>query len=404
MIFGDEQKMKDYRLTSDNKYNQSICKIASMHERRDVGNIYLGACASVCDKEGNIYFSNIYNNGLYKFEYNTQKIMFVSVFPGVAITQTFAHSDAHILDDKILFFPLKAKAIHIVGLHTGEIQEIPVEEKYEKLGFGKPYIHKGQIFFVSLDLKRVHVLDLQSQIEAVDNELTILLQSNLDDVNRSIDYSIYEEGLIICQNSSKYVIQLDITHRTVLKRYVGTNVEMAYYNNNDMWIVQRGSLDLLCIDLNNEQHMLFRANNIEWSGNTKTIAYSDIMFSGENTILTNYYASRVAKINNETKQIDALFFDENSPEINDELGYGYIYSKVHKVGNYLYFIPGRAKHLIRFNICNNQSDSVDFSMDTIDNKLGDDLFKQFMSERTITKENGVVFTLNRYVNYLNQQF
>lgn len=97
-------------------------KVEGVVDRIVVGDVY-------CDDQF-VWFSNLFYNGLFKYNLESEELCYVTAFPMERVGQFLIHRSVICYDSKLFFFPEQGNNIHVFNLNSYEIEVIPINKFY----------------------------------------------------------------------------------------------------------------------------------------------------------------------------------------------------------------------------------------------------------------------------------
>lgn len=361
--------------------------------------IVLGALASVMDNDC-LWFSNIYFNGLFKYDLHKREMSYVCSF-GNDCGGIYLHNKAYVYKQFVIFCPLKDTKIRVYNKYNEQMVSYDIPELNSNIEFISPMLYKDIIYFGN-GLGDVYTLDLKTFNIVLNRELTQICKKFIKE-NRST-LVIFRNGFIcICVNNI-HLYQIDVEDGVVLrmpKLLTGKGIVKDVYRvREEYWILYRDKCDIDIVSENSLKKTTIKMRDA-WVRANKFLPFSSLYADQGDVWVLNYYHSQLNCVDKMNYNVKKSFIFQKDFRVNPTIDYGPVFSHAFRYEDYMVFVPCRGDCLILYNESLKKIENILFSIDSADINylLCNELERIYTIEKGCVKENDI-FSFKSYIEYL----
>ena len=311
--------------------------------------IHVGAYANVLDEKGNIWLSDCQHNALFKYSIETKKITFVNRFPEIDILSADNHSDMKIIDNTIIFIPIKMKYIFYYFINEDRFSKIVIPDYSEDTSYSGAIVIENKVYFSSLSGK-LYSIDIDEQKVEMIKDLRGVFDCGFEkDVVSIYKVTGYDKGFAYFSSESKELCLFDIYgNKSHLLDMKGMNsmIHTVSKIEDKLYFTFKKTACIWEYDIKSGSKNIYQKKQ----ENNETIPFQGVVDIEETIIVLNMYSEDLCYLNKYKKEIIKV----------DELGstsgwarkdrlYGPMFNNVIKVDNYYIFMPCRSKKMLIYN-------------------------------------------------------
>ena len=340
--------------------------------------IGVGAYAYVFDASDNLWLSCTHYNGLIKYDVKAQELEYVKLFSDYDISTSHLHGAAKRIDSRLFFFPFLSNTIHIYDVISEKERTIKLpninseksyfREIYENNGYFLifPTCLNGFAFKINIDTEEVTI---HQELSTIFSEYTFTEKQN-----STICFSDGEMLISLPNRNEILMVDMNTYRKKVISIKINYNIQNMKKCGNYLFVTVSDSYNVYKIDLISlkiEEYCIIKKTLAD---RQKLAPYSDIMVLNGCIFTSNYYADQILRIDNNgvIKNIFSEMLEDIQLAIKGYIGaiYGGIISNKEK----LYFVPGRASHLIEYDCKTDKCKYIEFSFTRFNNKIVETIF------------------------------
>lgn len=315
--------------------------------------IHIGSMASVVDDQNVLWMSNVFFNGLFRMDLDSQEIRCIGAFEGVDLSAEELHKGAHINGEEIIFTPFYDRAVRIYHRGTNTYQTIEVPEEH-KPPFSESTRIGQHIFFLSED-GCIWNYDIEKHSLTVD-EMSKEYQKFLDTVGGGISTTVDAEGFLLLKRGDGMLCRINLVkHESEMISVDGnpTNLQAALYGAGLYWFFLSDSQDIVSWDRETSAFVSYKCREEKWGkdwgkdrGTYLPYSKSGAVFQEDTVWISNYNALFPVRIDKDKKSVEAIAEDIEGLRVIDPYIWGPIYPNAYNVGEDIYFVPCHANLLL----------------------------------------------------------
>ncbi len=341
----------------------------------------VGGYAYIFDEQGKLWISNMGYNGLVKCDITTKEIEYVKQFEGYALTRTNLHGTVRKLKNRLFFFPLASNHVHIYDIESEKVTAIEIPQEYGVTSFSKKIYECEDTFLLFPTNLNGTIWKIDSVKETVSEHKELTEFFNQYTIEERKNSAIVFDGnqMIVSLPVRKELLILDLI--SFGKKVISIESEHVIRNmvkkDNDLLATVSDTLDIYRINTESGQIEKYVALESAASDRERLAPYSDIVLIDKCIFASNYYAKNIFYMNQNGEVLNFSNYILNDQRIRERKGEGAIFCGIIEREENIYFIPGRASHLIEYNYRTGKCNCIEFFITKFRDK---DLETEFVQE------------------------
>lgn len=368
-----------------------------------MGKIHIGSMASVVDDNNVLWMSNVFFNGLFRMDLDSQELCCVGVFEGADPSAEEMHKGAHINEKEIIFTPFYDQAVRIYHTDSNTYQTIAIPEEH-KPPFSESVRVGQNIFFLSGD-GYIWNYDMEKHSLTID-ELSADYKKFLNLAKGIVLNSVYLDGFLLVEYEGDQLCRIDLVKRqTEIITINGdsTDFESAFYEQGSYWFTLKSSQDLVLWNGENSEFTRYKCGKERWGKRGfKTTPYSKILSAGNTTWMSNFTAMSPVRIDKDKKSIEPIVEDLEGFQVIDPDIWGPIYLNFHLVGQDICFVPCHANLMLRYNYETGECRTIEMTIPQEKISYFDEIVNDKLKNK-VTREREEIYTLKEFIKSIKNE-
>lgn len=365
--------------------------------------IHIGSMASVVDDNNVLWMSNVFFNGLFRMDLDSQELCCVGAFEGADLSAEELHKGAHISGKEIIFTPFYDQAVRIYHTDSDTYQTIAIPGEH-KPPFSESVRVEQNIFFLSGD-GYIWNYDIEKHSLTID-ELSADYKKFLNLAKGIVLDPVYLDGFLLVEYGGDRLCRIDLVKRqTEIITIDGdtTNFESVFYEQGLYWFTLKSSQDLVLWNGKNSEFTLYKCGKERWGkSGFKTAPYSKILYAGNTIWMSNYTAMSPVRIDKNKRSIEPIVEDLEGFQVIDPFIWGPIYPRLHVVGQDICFVPCHANLMLRYNYETGEFRTIETTIPQEKISYFDEIVNDKMKNK-VMREREEIYTLKEFIKSIKNE-
>lgn len=364
--------------------------------------IHIGSMASVVDDQNVLWISNVFFNGLFRMDLDSQEIRCVGAFEGADLCAEELHKGAYINGEEIIFTPFYDRAVRIYRRDTNTYQTIEIPEEH-KPPFSESTRIGQHIFFSSED-GCIWNYDIEKHSLTVD-EMSKEYQKFIDTAG-GVSTTADAEGFLLLKRGDSLLCRINLVkHESEMVSVDGNpeNLQAALYGAGLYWFFLSDSQDIVSWDRETSAFVYYKCKEEKWGKDwgkdaATYLPYSKTgaIFRGDAVWISNYNAMFPVWIDKDKKSVEAITEDIEGVHVMDSDIWGPIYPNAYIVGEDIYFVPCHANLLLCYSYQTGELKTVEMAVLQEKIPYYDEMMKNKWKSGLI-REREEIYTLEEFI-------
>ena len=357
----------------------------------------IGAWAAQFDSNGLLWLSDFNLGGLYKYNLEEKKLEFEYMFNDIEFGQERMHGLMIIKGLDIFLFPMSDKYVRIYNIKSKSETKIQLPE--ENVNDNIIVNDNDNVWLIN---NKCYYFDFEIKTFKVDQMLTDLY-SGINNVNqKNIRFKASDNVITIWDSDDKELYVYDYIQKkyeTIIINNIDEKIMDLYRMKSKYWIILENSHHIYSRELSDDNYIKYYSDNNDYIDNKFNIPFGMLYNLNNKLILSNYYGRYIMVINEDIKKVECVFPDKQNNEITDCLDYGACYYRVLQYNDYIYFIPQRAREILK---CDRNLSLIGrYSMQiSVNNDFLNKVFKSEENKYGVVNEKKDYLNIIDYINYI----
>lgn len=307
---------------------------------------HVGTDALAADSYGDIYISDIFGNGLYRYTPQNDQLNLVTVFPDIDMCVKSLHNDAICLNEYICFLCYNRPLMHVYSCLDCRIRAIKLKED------------RGDCLRLFSDQECIYILANSGRIweyHINDDSVTVCSKGYANEFKKlikslkgEINSVRFHSGFLVCENDGNHFIKVDILNeKTQMFTSPCDDLRTVYFFDNRYWFLKNHSFDVIVWNDRNGEIKEFKSADNRWINSNHSIPYIEMGYCNQCIYIVNYYAGMTVKADEETLSLIPAFEQRQGYVLANGNPYGGVFNRLIEDKDYVYFFPCRSRDIIK---------------------------------------------------------